>query len=133
MKRGPKSKANPTKGALWKRMQRRVRDLTDDEELLKQFDDLGQIFHDHMSDRLDLHTPRWCESVDKPFLKKMTEQVAIEQDAERRIAEIRRETEARIAAVWRHTDDKIDDEKSQIMASGRIQQTNKISPVISLP
>jgi hypothetical protein len=108
MKRGPKSKANPTKGALWKRMQRRVRDLTNDEDLLKQFDDVGQVFHDHINDWLDLHHPRRCDSVDKLFLKKMAEQVAIQQEAEKRIAEIRREAEARIAALWCHADDKIE-------------------------
>ena len=108
MKRGPKPGINPSKDAIYKRMQRRAALLSDNPGLLKEFDNFGQIWHDHFSDWLLLRNPRMYERVDKKFLETMAKQVAIRSEADKRIEEINREAEARIAALWDDDHDGVD-------------------------
>jgi hypothetical protein len=93
--------AAPSKGAIYKRMQRRAVELAkrDPQQVTAEIYEFGKLFHEIMQDWLSLRYPNRFKQVERRVLKKLQQEM-----------EIRREAEERIAKLW---GDEIDEDEAR--------------------
>lgn len=86
---------NPSKNAIYKRMQRRNAELAkrDPEQLTAEIHECGELFHEIMRDWMLLRHPKKVEQAVRRVLRVLQQET-----------EIRREAEERIAKLWEDVD-----------------------------
>jgi len=108
MKRGPKPGAKPSKAAIYKRLQRATALLTRRPELLKEFDEFGQIYHDIVGDWLLLKNPHMYDRTHKLIQEIRSKQSAVLEEAYGRIMEIIHEAKVRITEIDREIEAQVE-------------------------
>jgi hypothetical protein len=109
--RGRPTDLQPSRAAIYKRIQRRNAALAqrDPAEVMAEVYEFGELFveimHDHMLLRHPKKVAEGQRQTMKKFLKRLDQQYEIKREAEERIAEIRREVEVQLNKLWELPDD----------------------------